>query len=73
MEYTLSLVFLTETDDKFTLSISGVKENLIEENVTALMNIVLANDIFISKKGAITSKHSAKVTQRQVTAFEITK
>ena len=70
MEYTLSMTFLTETDDKYTLSISGVKENLTEEIVTALMDVVLANDIFISKKGAITSKYSAKVTERQVTKFE---
>lgn len=71
MEYTLSMTFLTETDDKYTLSISGVKENLTEEIVTALMDVVLANDIFISKKGAIVSKYSAKVTERQVTKFEI--
>lgn len=71
MEYTLSMTFLTETDDKYTFSVSGVKENLTEENVSALMDIILANDIFISKKGAIASKYSAKVTQRQVTSFEI--
>ena len=71
MEYTLSMTFLTETDEKYTLSVSGVKENLTEENVSALMDIILANDIFISKKGAIASKYSAKVTQRQITSFEI--
>ena len=35
------------------------------------MDIILANDIFISKKGAIVSKHSAKLTQREVTSFEV--
>ena len=48
MEYTLSMTFLTETDQKYSLSISGVKENITDENVSALMDIILANDIFIS-------------------------
>lgn len=71
MEYTLSMTFLTETDEKYSLSISGVKENITEENVAALMDIILANDIFISKKGAIVSKYSAKLTERQVTSFTV--
>lgn len=71
MEYTLSMTFLTETNEKLALSISGVKENITDENVSALMDIILANDIFISKKGAIVSKHSAKLTQREVTSFEV--
>ena len=71
MEYTLSMTFLTETNEKYSLSISGVKENITEENVSALMDIILANDIFISKKGAIVSKHGAKLTERQVTTYEV--
>lgn len=71
MEYTLSMTFLTETDEKYSLSISGVKANLNEEDVSELMDIILANDIFVSKKGAIVSKHGAKLTERQVTSFEV--
>lgn len=71
MEYTLSMTFLTETNEKYSLSISGVKDNITEENVSNLMDIILANDIFVSKKGSIVSKHSAKLTERQVTSFEI--
>ena len=71
MEYTLSMTFLTETDDKYTFSLSGVRDNLTEEEVSDLMDIILANDIFISKKGTITSKYGAKVTKRQITKFEI--
>ena len=71
MEYTLSMTFLTETDEKYSLSISGVKNDITEEIVSALMDIILANDIFIRKKCAIVSKHSAKLTERQVTSFEV--
>lgn len=71
MEYTLSMTFLTETDDKYTLSISGVRQNLNSQEVSDLMDIILENDIFISKKGAIASKYAAKVTERQITKFAL--
>ena len=41
MEYTLSMTFLTETDEKYSLSISGVRTNLNSEEVSALMDIIL--------------------------------
>ena len=71
MEYTLSMTFLTETDDKYTLSISGGRQNLNSQEVSDLMDIILENDIFISKKGAIASKYAAKVTERQITKFTV--
>ncbi|MBC5625058.1 DUF2922 domain-containing protein [Clostridium sp. NSJ-49] len=71
MEYTLSMTFLTETDEKYSLSISGVRTNLNSEEVAALMEVILENDIFISKKGSIVSKYAAKITERQVTSFDI--
>lgn len=71
MEYTLSMTFLTETDEKYSLSISGVRTNLNSEEVAALMDVILENDIFISKKGSIVSKYAAKITERQVTSFDI--
>ena len=71
MEYTLSMTFLTETDDKYTLSISGVRQNLNSQEVSDLMDIILENDIFISKKGAIASKYAAKVTERKITKFTV--
>ena len=71
MEYTLSMTFLTETDDKYTLSISGFRQNINSQEVSDLMDIILENDIFISKKGAIASKYAAKVTERQITKFTV--
>lgn len=71
MEYTLSMTFLTETDEKYSLSISCVRANLNSEEVSDLMDTILENDIFIIKKGAIASKYSAKITERQITSFEV--
>ena len=36
MEYTLSMTFLTETNEKYSLSISGVKENITEETLSKI-------------------------------------
>lgn len=70
-EYILQMVFLTDANEKWTYSISGVKPSLSDENVGAIMDIILANDVFVTKKGALASKYSAKITQRQVTVLDI--
>ena len=70
-EYILQMVFLTDANEKWTYSISGVKPSLSDENVGAIMDIILANDVFVSKKGNLASKYSAKITQRQVTILDI--
>lgn len=70
-EYILQMVFLTDANEKWTYSISGVKSTLSDENVGAIMDIILANDVFVTKKGALASKYSAKITQRQVTILEV--
>ena len=70
-EYILQMVFLTDANEKWTYSISGVKPSITDENVSAIMDIILANDVFVTKKGALASKYSAKITQRQVTVLDI--
>ena len=42
MEYILSLIFLTETGVKSTLSISGVKSTITEAQTKTLMDIIIA-------------------------------
>lgn len=71
MEYSLSMTFLTETGDKSTVNIGGVKNDLTEGDAIALMDILIANNIFINKKGNLVSKYGAKLTQRASTEFEI--
>ena len=70
-EYILQMVFLTDANEKWTYSVSGVKPSLDDDNVSAIMDIILANDVFVTKKGALASKYSAKITQRQVTVLDI--
>lgn len=71
MEYTLQLIFICENGDKSAMSISDVKSNLAKDDVTALMDAIITNNIFTTKNGALVSKYSAQVTERQVTKWEL--
>ena len=61
--YSLYLTFLTVTDEKFTMTIPDVKSNVTQEEVIALMDTIITNNPFVSKKGALTSKAVAKLVQ----------
>ena len=65
------MTFLTSTGEKATLSVSDVKENLTQEEAVALMDTIIANDIFETSKGSFVAKSAAQVTERAVTKFEI--
>ena len=71
MEYTLTMTFLTETGEKTNISISDVKDGITNDEVQALMDSLIENNIFQNKKGALVSKHSAQVTERTVTKFTV--
>ncbi len=71
MEYNLSMTFLTELGIKTTLNVSGVKPTLTKDEVNALMDTVIAKNIFTTTTGDLVKKSGAQVTQRQVTKFEV--
>ena len=71
MEYTLTMTFLTEIGEKANISISEVRNDITETEAFALMDTIIASDIFTSKKGDLVSKYSAYLTQRQVTKFDL--
>ena len=55
MEFVLSMVFLTERGAKSTLSIAGVKSTLTEAQANALMDTIIAKNIFLRNSSLITS------------------
>lgn len=71
MEYTLSMTFLTVAGEKSTLSVSGVKPTLTKDEVNALMDTVIAKNVFKTNSGDLVKKSGAQVTQRQVTKFDV--
>ncbi|WP_270567750.1 DUF2922 domain-containing protein [Clostridium beijerinckii] len=71
MEYSLSMTFLTAAGEKSTLSVSGVKPTLKKDEVNALMDTVIAKNVFKTNSGDLVKKSGSQVTQRQVTKFEV--
>ena len=71
MEYTLSMVFLTDKGLKSTLSISGVKAGITQTQANALMDVIIKKNIFLPNAGALTKKDSAQLTERKITKYEV--
>ena len=71
MEYVLSMVFLTELGIKSNFSISGVKHDLTQAQVNALMDTIIAKNIFFTTTGALVKKSGANFTQKTVTKIEV--
>jgi hypothetical protein len=71
MEYTLAMTFLTAGGLKTTLSVSGVKSTITKDEVNALMDVVIAKNIFKTNSGDLVKKSGAQLTQRQVTKYEV--
>ena len=71
MEYILSMTFNTEGGKTTSLSITGVKNTITEEQVLALMDLIVEKNIFLVDSGSLISKNSAKLTQRVVTKYEV--
>lgn len=71
MEYTLSMVFGTELGLKTTLSINDVKSDITKDEVDALMDTIITNNVFKVESGALISKASAQLVSRKVDKFEV--
>ena len=71
MEYSLAMTFLTVAGLKTTLSVSGVKPTITEAETNALMNTIIAKNIFQTSSGDLVKKANAQLTQRQVTKYEV--
>lgn len=71
MEYSLSMTFITETGDKVSMTVSGVKSDITQAQVSTLMDTIIAKDVFLTKNGSLTAKYSAQLTQREVTKFDL--
>lgn len=71
MDFSLLMTFVNEIGDKISLTISNIKQNVSQEEVSAAMDAIIANNIFNSKGGDFKTKYSAQLTQRQVTKWDL--
>lgn len=61
MEYQLEMTFETSLGDKVNLTIRNCKSDINEDQIKSLMDTIIAKNIFVTAKGALVSKHSARV------------
>ena len=71
MEYTLSMTFLTAMGVKSTLSVSGVKATITENEANALMELIIAKNIFVTTTGAFSKKESSQLTEKKITKYSV--
>ena len=65
------MTFVNTGGDKISMSIAGVKPGITQTEASALMDTIIAKDIFLSKGGSLTAKYSAQLTERAVTKFTV--
>ena len=65
------MVFICESGEKSSITISDVKPGLTNSDVIALMGTIIASNVFETSKGALISKYSAQVVQREVTKWDL--
>lgn len=71
MEYTLSMVFITQKGSKASLSISGVKSTITKAEVDTLMNTIIEKNVFLTNTGALETKDSAQLIAKTVTKYDV--
>ena len=71
MDYTLAMTFVNTTGDKASISVSDVKPDISQAEISALMDTILAKDIFLNKGVSLAAKYGAQITERQTTKFDI--
>ncbi|MDS0527836.1 DUF2922 domain-containing protein [Clostridium sp. SHJSY1] len=71
MDYILSLTFVCANGQKNSLSIEGVKPTISKTEASALMDTIIAKNIFLTKNGALIGKSGANLTVRQVTKLDV--
>ena len=71
VEKTLLMTFINEEGTKTSISISAIRDDLTQAEVSAAMDVIVAKNIFQSSGGNLVSKYSAQITERTVTALAV--
>lgn len=71
MEFTLNMVFLTAGGKKVTFSVTDVKNATTDDDVKALMDAIVAKNIFTTSSGDLVSKVEAIFVEKKATKLII--
>lgn len=67
----LAMNFLNEKGKKFSLKLDGVKDDISKEAIGALMNSIIAKNIFATDGGDLKVIDSAQITEKSVESIQI--
>jgi hypothetical protein len=67
----LVMTFLNTEGSRASITLPSVKDNVTEIEVSAAMDVIIAKNIFASSGGDLVTKHSAQITERNVTALTV--
>lgn len=70
-EKSLVMTFLNEQGSRASINLPGVKDGVTQAEVSAAMDVIIAKNIFASSGGNLITKHSAQVTERNVTTLAV--
>ena len=70
-EKTLVMTFLNRLGSKASVTLPGVKSDVTQSEISAAMDVIITKNIFESSGGDLVTKHSAQITERNVTALEV--
>ena len=65
------MTFVNISGDKSFISITGVRPDVTQSQTSALMDTIIAKDVFRTDGGSLTAKYSAQLTERAVTKFTV--
>ena len=67
----LVMTFLNAEGSRASITLAGVKDTLTDIEISAAMDVVIAANIFSSTGGDLVAKHSAQITEKNVTPVEV--
>lgn len=70
-KYNLVMTFKTTAGSNANITIQDVDPNIDSDEVGELMDVIIAQNVFITKSGEFKSKVSAKKVETQQQVFEI--
>ena len=67
----LVMSFLNGEGTRSSVTLPAVKDTITEVQVSAVMDAIIAKNIFYSNGGDLVSKHSAEIIERNVTTLDV--
>jgi hypothetical protein len=67
----LVMTFLNQLGARANVTLPGVRDDITEQEVSVVMDSIVSRNIFESSGGDLVVKHSAQITERNVTDLDV--